>query len=110
MATAFEIADTRPDLKDVLYAFQGAPMRFPPDEARDRVRQSGVFVDEADGVLELLLWFGFLGVTANEFPEPKYAHDVQANIRRLLFPISQGDGSYVIHPAFRAALDIDTDT
>jgi hypothetical protein len=109
LATAFEIADTRPDLKDVLYGFQGAPSLIPLDEIYDRLVQTGVAQKSCDEVVDLLFWFGFLGVSARDFPEPKYAYNVQSNLRRLTFPLSQGDGMLVVHPAFCAALDVEND-
>jgi hypothetical protein len=36
----------------------------------------------------------------------KYANSVQDNLRRLMYPLNNLDGLLVIHPAFRAALDI----
>jgi hypothetical protein len=106
LATSFEIGDTRRDCEDILYAFQGAPKNLPLDEVMDRLAQSGLTQDSVQEVVDLLLWFCFFGVAAPSFPEAKYAYDVQGNLRRLLYPISQGDGSLVIHPAFRAALDV----
>jgi hypothetical protein len=55
----------------------------------------------------VLIWFGFFGVAAPTFPEVKYAHTVQGNIRGLMYPLSNLDGMLTVHPAFRAALDIE---
>jgi hypothetical protein len=99
----FEILDTHPEYEDILYAFQGAPGSLPYDEVEDRLRTVGVSDPNA---IELLVWFGFFGVSASSFPEVKYAHSVQDNLRRLMYPLDNLDGMLVIHPAFRAALDI----
>jgi len=40
-------------------------------------------------------------------PEVKYAHSVQDNLRRLMYPLTNLEGMLVIHPAFRAALDVE---
>jgi hypothetical protein len=104
LSTMFEILDTHPECEDVLYAFQGAPASMPIDEVYDRLQSVGV-TDRS--VVELLVWFGFFGVTSPAFPEVKYANSVQDNLRRLMYPLSNLDGMLVIHPAFRAALDIE---
>jgi hypothetical protein len=107
LTTSFEIADTYPRYADVLYAFEGAPASLSKSEVIDRlVRVANVSKTEAVKVLELLLWFGFFGVSASPSAEPKYSYDVQGNIRRLMFPLDNGEGTIVIHRAFRATLDI----
>jgi len=103
LATMFEILDTHPEYKDILYTFQGAPVSMSLDEVQDRLREAGV---SSDSTIELLVWFGFLGVSAPTFPDVKYAYSVQDNIRRLMYPLENLDGMLVVHPAFRAALDI----
>jgi hypothetical protein len=35
-----------------------------------------------------------------------YSYSVQGNIRRLVHEIERGEGLFVIHPAFRTALDV----
>lgn len=105
LATDFEISDTRPELRDVLYSFQGAPTTLSRDDVSDRLTYAGIAYDDVENVMELLMWFSFFGVSAPHFQEPKYAYSVQFNLRRLMYPLTQGDGSVVIHPAFRAALD-----
>jgi hypothetical protein len=106
LANAYEIQDTKPEYWEVPYAFQGLNDTLSRDEVIASLYGAGIVTDEeAEQVIELLLWYGFLGVKASGFPEPKYAYDVQYNMRRLVQPIEVGDGAYVIHPAFRAALD-----
>jgi hypothetical protein len=103
VATMFEIMDTNPDCEDILYVFQGAPKAMGIDEVRDRLRE---FDFPDNNAIELLIWFGFFGVSAPTFSEVKYAHTVQDNIRGLMYPLENLDGMLVVHPAFRAALDI----
>jgi hypothetical protein len=103
-ATMFEISDTNIDLEDILYVFHGAPNSMGIDEVRDRLGEFGM---PEDKVIELLVWFGFFGVWAPTFPEVKYAHSVHGNIRSLMYPLENLDGTLVVHPAFRAALDME---
>jgi hypothetical protein len=103
---ASEIADTRGEWQDSLYAFQGSRMRLSPDDVTSVLRVTGIEEPATDQVIDLLLQFGFLGVTAPGFEEDMYSHLVRHNIRRLRDPIRSGRGQFVIHPAFREALDI----
>lgn len=98
-----QILDTHPEYNDILYTFQGAPASMSLDEVSDRLQAAGVSDDSA---VELLIWFGFLGVSSPTFPDVKYSYAVQDNIRRLMYPLENLDGMLVVHPAFRAALDI----
>jgi hypothetical protein len=107
LTTSFEIGDTYPEYSDLLYAFEGAPAAMPADEARDRlVNAADVSENQVSKVLEMLIWFGFLGVASSPGAEPKYSYDVQGNMRRLLYPLDKGDSQVVIHRAFRAALSV----
>jgi hypothetical protein len=107
LTTSFEIGDTYPQYSDLLYAFEGAPAEMSVEETRDRlIMLASISVDEVDKVLEMLIWFGFLGVSWSSWAKAKYAFDVQGNMRRLLFPLNTGDARTVIHQAFRAALQV----
>jgi hypothetical protein len=107
LTTSFEIGDTYPQYSDLLYAFEGAPAAMSMDEARDRLMMlADVSGKQVDKVLEMLIWFGFLGVSSSSWAKAKYAFDVQGNMRRLLFPLGMGDAQIVIHQAFHAALQI----
>jgi hypothetical protein len=59
-------------------------------------------------LIELLMWFGFLGVITPS-GEPKYAYDVQNNIRRLNFHAQDDEAQLSVHPAFRTALNAGLD-
>lgn len=104
LTTSYEIQDTHPDYGDAIYEFQGADQVLTKETVDQILFSGGVEKDRLDEAIELLLWFSFLGVTAPSFAEDKYSYSVQSNIRRLLHPINQGRGAFVVHPAFRAAL------
>lgn len=61
--------------------------------------------EEIEGSLELLMWFGLLGVRL-ENGEELYAHSVQFNLRRLTHPLDSGRGVLTVHRAFQKALAI----
>ncbi len=106
LSIMFEITDTRPEFDEIIYSFHGIGPELPKDELEMLLELSGIEPVEQGGAVETLLWFGFLGVAGSAFPEPKYSYDVKGNLRRLLYPVEMGDAVFVVHPAFRAALDI----
>ncbi len=107
LTTTFEIGDTFPEYAELLYAFEGCEARMSKEDLFYRLRTlGGVSEDSLDQVLELLVWFGFLGVAALGPAGEKYSYDVQSNLRRLLYPLQMEGAQVVVHPAFRAALDI----
>lgn len=106
LTLSFEIQDTYPDLAEALYEFHGSPEMMTRDEVVERLDAVGVEEDRLESAIELLVWFDFLGVTSPSFQDEMYSYSVHANIRRLLYEIERGDGLFVIHPAFRAALDV----
>jgi hypothetical protein len=105
LTTSYEIQDTHPTYGDALYEFQGADQSLSTTTVKQLLVSGGVPEEQLDQAIELLVWFGFLGVTAPSFAEEKYSYSVQYNMRRLLHPVNQGQGAFVIHPAFRAALE-----
>lgn len=107
LATSFEIADTYPYLENLLYCFEGAPTHESVDEVEFRVQSLLDPNVDSKRVIELLLWYGFLGVQTGTAAEVKYSHDVQGNIGRLTFPLNAADGRLVVHPAFRRALSLE---
>ena len=106
--TAYEIADTRPEWQDALYAFQGQNANLTLADVQKLLREvrPDLAPEELEEGIELLLRFGFLGVIGPGFADPTYAHTVSYNMRRLWEPITRGRGTFVIHPAFREALAV----
>ena len=66
---------------------------------------AGIEDERIEEALNVLLWFGFLGVVRPGGAE-LYSHNVQFNSPRLRDAVGMGAGSFIIHPAFRAGLDI----
>lgn len=103
--TAYEIADTHPRTADAVYAaFQGAREVLTYADVVGRLLNAGLTDDEIDASLDVLLWFGFLGVAADD--AELYSHTVQFNIPRLRSLVGGGSSKFVIHPAFRAGLGV----
>lgn len=103
----YEINDIAPYAKDVLYSFIGSPSRISMDDAFSTLAGSGIESSALQDLVEILLWYGFLGIAVNG--EEKYIYDFNYNMK-LLLGISrktQGEKPFVINPAFWPALLID---
>lgn len=100
--TSYEIADTDPAVADALYVFHGMRPRLSYAEVGALLLEAGIPDEQLHDALDILLWFGFIGV-ATENAE-LYSHTVQYNIVRLRKLAAQAP--FVIHPAFRAGLGI----
>lgn len=100
-----EMEDTHTGLADALFAFQGASGTLSVQDVHETLRRGKVDPESFGDVVELLLWFGFLGVQVGD-GEPMYSHTVRFTLRRLTHPIESGTGRFLVHPAFRTALDI----
>lgn len=105
LALVFEIQDTHPGLSDSLYGFHGRHGGISSEDARATLSLAGISDSDISASLDLLLWFGFLGARLKASGDETYSHEVRFNLRRLTHPIDQGNSEYVIHPAFRSALD-----
>ncbi len=94
-----ELRDVAPELPDILYDFIGCSPVLSEREVLQRL--SSVVLLRPDA-LELLLWFGFLGVLDGNGNE-KYAYEFNYGVKRLLQEASRPP-QYVVHPAFRTEL------
>ena len=104
----YEIEDLNPAYRDVLESFALSQPEFDLEDAR---LQLGVYADiedpeEADKALHTLIRYGFLGVKGGVFRKPTYAFTFTGGFERLRYPLDNDDGTLVIHPAFRSALEV----
>jgi hypothetical protein len=106
LATMFEMEDTHPELADVLYAFEDATPTIEQEDLLERLANTGLAAESISDVVEVLVWFGFLGVRSKDDGREQYSYDVRYNVRRLLGRVDRGSARFVVHPAFRAALGI----
>jgi hypothetical protein len=101
----FELGDVNPALIDAVYQFIGCPAVLDEGNVRQRLLDGGILPDDIRSSLELLLWFGFLGVqTAEREAQPFYSYEVNYNLAKLLAALKSDRGRIVVHPAFRSAL------
>jgi hypothetical protein len=97
----FELKDVTPDYADVPYGFIGSNAFLSKDEIQQRLVDVKVPLDKIERAVELLLWFGFLGISAGTEDE-MYSYQFQHDIRRM--QDLKGRLIYCIHPGFRKAL------
>lgn len=98
-----ELRDIDPEVRNPLYPFLGSRERLSRDDVLKRLGEGGFRNPEK--VLELLVWFGFLGVQRNGAESPRYAYELQHNVAKVLAPIESHQGWFVIQPGFRSALE-----
>jgi hypothetical protein len=96
-----ELKDVSPHFSNVPYAFIDSAATLPVGQVEELIASAGVQAEDIGRVLELLLWFGFLGI--HVYPdEERYAYQYQHNLRKMRSGLSSF--SYCVHPAFRRAL------
>ena len=103
-----EIEDLNPNYTDLLESFALATPELDLEEAR---LQLGIYAGledakDADKAIHTLIRYGFLGVRGGVFREPTYAFSFNGGFARLRYPLDNDDGTLVIHPAFRSALEV----
>ena len=82
-----EIRDVFPEAEDILYYFIGAPPNITLKEIGEYLAKSPVPVESHDRLIEILLWFGFLGVrlrkTGEIGIEDTFIYDVYYDMKKL---------------------------
>ena len=104
---SLEIHDVFPQEDDVLSAFYLSKDRLTEVELRDILNTQIQNEDKVDKLIEILLWYGFLGLVTNG-DEVNYIYTVNYNID-LLKTIIRKAGSqmqYLINPGFWPSLHI----
>ena len=107
LSVSFEIRDVFPSVSEPLYGFIGCPIQMETQQVLKILKETGFSKKDSDldQALRLIVWFGFLGVKADGQENPTFIYQARQNIEKLLAPIKQGRASFVIHPAFRKALE-----
>ncbi|AFL90256.1 hypothetical protein Terro_4049 [Terriglobus roseus DSM 18391] len=98
----FELSDTKREFAELPYAFIGSPSLLDRNEIEAKVTGFGVPQAIVEEAVQILLWFGFLGMIGTD-GEEKYAHMYQYGVQRMLREATPGT-RWVIHPAFRSVL------
>ncbi len=98
---SLEMRDVKPQYDNVPYAFIGCTTVLSLVEAGNKLLEAGVPESEFREVIELLLWFGVLGIYVNE-DEERYSYQFEHDPRLMRAGLT--NYAYCVHPAFRPAL------
>jgi hypothetical protein len=96
-----EMKDVKPEYDNVPYAFIGARVTLSRAEVEQKLREADILAEQIERVVELLLWFGILGIYVSE-DEERYSYQYEHDPRRMSAGLK--NFAYCIHPAFRVAL------
>ena len=104
----YEIKDVYSKAGDILYAFIGSKSTLPSDQMAKLLHEYHIEEDMMDKIIDILLWFGFLGVV-RAGGEITYIYSVDYNISQLkgIIRKAQSEGLvYAINPAFWPSLEV----
>ena len=96
-----EMKDVKPEYDNVPYAFIGARATLSRTEVEQKLREADILDKEVERVIDLLLWFGVLGIYVSE-DEERYSYQYEHDPKRMSAGLKSF--AYCIHPAFRVAL------
>lgn len=103
----YEIRDVLPGAEDILYHFHGGPSELRANDLfKELDRKHGA--DLAKQVIEVLIWYGVLGVVRRD-GDVAYIHSVSYDVKRLYATrdrIVEQERRYHINPAFWVGLEI----
>lgn len=106
-----EIRDVFPEAEDVLYYFIGSKPVVTLGEVRSALKSLPLTVDRVTDLVEMLMWFAFLGVpqTDSGDAEGVFIHQVQYDIKKLRMLVgnlTDDAASLCLHKAFWPFLEI----
>ena len=110
-----EIRDVFPEAEDILYYFIGATSILKLGRVREYLKELPVSPENENRMIEILLWFGFLGIRINiEINgDATYIYDVyydMKKLKRLAQDLENDDLGLAIHRAFWPFLGIENAT
>lgn len=104
----YELRDISQETESVLYAFIASASDLSELEVMETLVESGLDQQQAANVMDLLLWYGFLGIRINS-DEPKFIYDFNYN-KALMDGVKRKSTqtvTLVINQAFWPALMIE---
>ena len=102
----YEIQDVVDNSEDLLYAFLGVSPVLSKLDCEIVLAQEG-FIEGTEGIVDILLWYGFLGIGVPG-EEARYMPSVNYDMRRMKALIRRlsDDVHFYVNPAFWPALEI----
>lgn len=104
-----EIRDVYPEAEDILYYFIEKKSRFSIVEIKGYLEELKISNDKLEKLLEILLWFGFLGIVSQVDGKECYIYNVHYDIKklkRLAYDFKNDSVCLCIHKAFWPFLEI----
>lgn len=96
-----EMKDVKPEYANAAYAFIDAPTILSRQQVDDLLKKAGMPSLELDQIVDLLIWFGVLGIFVSD-DEERYSHEFERDPKRMSAGLRSF--AYCIHPAFRTEL------
>ncbi len=102
----FEMRDVSGISSELLYGLIGVPRIESRSKIIQRFQRGGVVSDDGENIIDLMLWYGLLGVPAVDDEGDKFIYDYLYNMKRLKAAIIQlgEDPSLTINPALHVGL------
>ncbi|WP_047490237.1 P-loop ATPase, Sll1717 family [Terriglobus sp. TAA 43] len=97
-----ELRDINSEFADIPYGFIGSSFTFDQSCLREKLIEMKVTDDKLDEAMNILLWFGFIGIM-DRSGEEKYSYMYQYGVKRMLREANDTT-QFIIHPAFRSVL------
>jgi len=103
----YELRDVFPAAEDCLYELIEAPRRISHSDLLERMGSTGVSGKDLNSLIELLLWFGVIGLSRGE-DETLYIYDVKYDRKRLMKLVGNAGETtfYEVNPAFWKGLGV----
>jgi hypothetical protein len=105
---SLELQDIFEGCEDILYVFIEATALLDKKQLCERLKLSLIGEDRHNDLIELLLWYGVLGILRQN-AEATYIYDVNYEIKKLNALINQRPEAelvYIINPAFWRGLEV----
>jgi hypothetical protein len=100
---ALELKDVNAGYANAPYGFIGLPAHLRENEVDDAIVKGGINRADTAKVRELLLWFGFIGISTGA-DDDRYSFQFEHNLRKMRSGLGDGSYSYCVNPAFRESL------
>jgi hypothetical protein len=106
---SLELQDVFPGGEDSLFALIEAPRLLDSQQLGERIARTRIARDKHDRLIEVLLWYGVLGILRRD-GEETYIYNVNYEMKKLRALVElrpTNELVYVINPAFNRGLDVD---
>jgi len=103
----YEVRDTNGASAELIEEFVGLRSDLSQEELTRILGGAGNSLEQASGLMDLLLWYSFLGLRRADGTE-LYSFEADYDVRKMRKMAERigGDLRFVIHPAFRDSLQV----